>query len=117
MLAVAVGIALLTAACGGNPSPTASGGSSQSASPSGSANAVAYSQCIRSHGVPKYPDPSSDGQVPKGNMPASAGGVSAVMVLRLHGHPEGVGHVPLPRRGEWRIAPLRGRRGAAWLAA
>ena len=29
----------------------------------------------------------------------------------MHGHPEGVGRVPLPPQGEWRIAPPRGRQG------
>jgi hypothetical protein len=37
-------------------------------------SAVAYSACLRSHGVPNYPDPGSDGNVPKGN--AQAFGVS-----------------------------------------
>jgi hypothetical protein len=48
-------LALLTAACSGSPSSTASSGSS-----SGSANSqlVAYSQCMRSHGMPNFPDPT-----------------------------------------------------------
>ena len=55
ILAAAVGLALLTAACGGSPSSTGSSGSSN-----GSANArlVAYSQCMRSNGVPNFPDPT-----------------------------------------------------------
>jgi len=57
--------ALLAAACGGSPSSTGdtpnAGGSPTSTS------AVAYSHCIRAHGVPNYPDPSSGGQLPKGN--------------------------------------------------
>jgi len=59
----AVGMAVLAAACGaGSPSVAGSG------SPAGSASArsaVAYSACMRSHGVPDFPDPGSDGQVPK----------------------------------------------------
>jgi hypothetical protein len=56
--------AALLAACGGSPSSTASGGSPTAA---GSANsqAVAYSRCVRSHGVPHFPDPDSNGQIPK----------------------------------------------------
>src|ERR1700730_8377469 len=52
-------LALLTAACSGGSSSTSSSGSSN-----GSANAklVAYSQCMRSHGVPSFPDPA--GAVP-----------------------------------------------------
>lgn len=65
MPAFAAGIALLTVACGGNPSPAASGGGSPSVSPSGPANAVAYSQCMRSHGISAFPDPVRGGGVPK----------------------------------------------------
>ena len=51
----AASLALLTAACSGSPSSTGSSGSSN-----GSANArlVAYSQCMRSNGVPNFPDPA-----------------------------------------------------------
>jgi hypothetical protein len=63
--AAAVAMALLAAACsGGSPSSTGSG----SPGPGGSANspsAVAFSACMRSHGVPNYPDPDSSGQLPK----------------------------------------------------
>jgi len=62
----AAGLALLTAACGGSPSSTGSGGSSDAG---GAANQreVAYSHCMRSHGVPNFPDPSGSGSggVPK----------------------------------------------------
>lgn len=68
----AAALALLAAACS---SPAAAGaGSSPNARSSaaapgatGSASAVAYSQCMRANGVPKYPDPGSDGQLPKGD--------------------------------------------------
>ncbi len=61
LLAVMAGLVLLTVACGGNSASTGSGGSSQSAgaAPSASSNAVAFSQCMRSHGIPNYPDPSA----------------------------------------------------------
>ena len=39
--------------------PPNAGGSANSPS------AVAYSGCMRAHGVPNFPDPSSNGQVPK----------------------------------------------------
>jgi hypothetical protein len=73
-------LALPAAACSGSPSSAAAGGSPNAA---GSANAggstsspsaVSYSNCIRSHGVPNYPDPSG-GQLPKGG--AQAFGVSS----------------------------------------
>jgi hypothetical protein len=71
--ALLVALALLAAACGVSVSPGAADGSSPSNS--ASAGAVAYSACIRSHGVPNYPDPSSNGQLPKGT--AQSFGVSS----------------------------------------
>jgi hypothetical protein len=68
--AAAVTLGLTVAACaGGSQSPTVPAAGSQStttAAPAGGsgasggtaiAQAVAYSQCIRSHGVPNFPDP------------------------------------------------------------
>ena len=58
MTAVA-GVALLAAACGvSSSSSTAAGGSTYYQ------KAVAYAQCMRSHGEPSYPDPDSQGQFP-----------------------------------------------------
>jgi hypothetical protein len=57
-------LALLAAAC----SSPSSAGSSSSPSVSASAaspSALAYSACMRSHGVPAYPDPNSSGQLAK----------------------------------------------------
>ena len=65
-------LALLTVACSGSSFPRAFGGGSPGNS--GSASAVVYSACMRSHGVPEYPDPEPDGSLPKGN--AQAFGVS-----------------------------------------
>jgi hypothetical protein len=70
--ALLAALALLAAACGGSSSSGAVGSSSPSSS--ALAGAVAYSACIRSHGVPNYPDPSN-GQLPKGG--AQAFGVSS----------------------------------------
>jgi hypothetical protein len=60
LLVVMAGVVLLTVACSNSPS-TGSSGSPQStgAAPSASSNAVAFAQCMRAHGVPSYPDPSS----------------------------------------------------------
>ena len=68
------GLALLAAACSGSPSSTAAGGSPNAGDSLSSPSAVSYSNCMRSHGVPNYPDPS-DGQLPKGG--AQAFGVSS----------------------------------------
>jgi hypothetical protein len=58
--ALIAGMALLLAACSGSPS-AGSGGSPRA----GSGSAVAYSACMRAHGVANYPDPDSTGQLPK----------------------------------------------------
>lgn len=60
-----VGVVLVMTACSGSQS-TGSGGSSASAS-TRSPSAVAYSVCVRSHGVARFPDPGSAGQIPKGD--------------------------------------------------
>jgi hypothetical protein len=67
LYAVLAALTLLAAACGGSSSPGAAGGSPHN---SASASAVAYSACMRSHGVPDYPDPGPDGNLPKGNAQA-----------------------------------------------
>jgi hypothetical protein len=66
MIATAVPV-LLATACGTSPSPTGSGGSPGAGGSSSPASAVAYSACMRTHGVPNYPDPDSNGTLPKGN--------------------------------------------------
>jgi hypothetical protein len=56
VMAVAVaGIALLAAACGGGSPPAAAGSTPPYQT------AVAYAQCMRSHGEPGFPDPDSKG--------------------------------------------------------
>jgi hypothetical protein len=62
ILAAAV-LFLLAAGCG--HSGSANGGSSNAGGSTISASPVAYSACVRSHGVPNYPDPDSSGQLPK----------------------------------------------------
>ncbi len=71
VLAVTAGLVLLTAACGGSPSSTGSPpstGSGGSPNAGGSANSqlLAFARCVRSHGVPNFPDPDSNGRFPKG---------------------------------------------------
>jgi hypothetical protein len=74
-----VGPSLLVSACGGTPAShvaqlgstaAAKQGSSSSTTAAGSgqqtalATALAFSQCMRSHGVPGFPDPDSQGRFP-----------------------------------------------------
>jgi hypothetical protein len=62
-------LALLAAACGSSrPATGAASGSGRSSTRGEAANstsAVRYSGCMRSHGVPNFPDPGSNGQPPK----------------------------------------------------
>ena len=62
---IAAALVLLAAACSGSPSSSGSGGSPAAGGSVTSPSAVAYSHCVRGHGVPRYPDPTSNGQLPK----------------------------------------------------
>lgn len=75
VITVMAAAALLTAACSGSPSSTGSG-SSLSAGGSANSQALAYSRCVRSHGVPDFPDPDSNGQIPKEAVVRALRGVS-----------------------------------------
>jgi hypothetical protein len=74
LLAPALLAPALLAACSGSPSSAAAGGPPTTAGPA-SSQAVAYSHCMRSHGVPDFPDPASNGGIPKTS--AQALGVSS----------------------------------------
>jgi hypothetical protein len=63
----AVALSLLAAGCGGGASSpgVASVASSTTATTTTPQNgAVAYSSCMRSHGIPNFPDPDSQGNLP-----------------------------------------------------
>ena len=61
----AAAVALLTTSCSSSPSSTGSSGSPHPGGSATSPSAVAYSACVRSHGVPNFPDPGGNGHVPK----------------------------------------------------
>ena len=65
VITVMAAAALVAAACSGSPSSTGSGGSPTAGGSANSSSAVAYSRCVRAHGVPNFPDPDSNGQIPK----------------------------------------------------
>jgi hypothetical protein len=62
IIATAAALVLL-AACG-SPSSTSAGRPTNTGS-AHSSSAVAFSHCMRSHGLPNYPDPNSNGTLPK----------------------------------------------------
>jgi hypothetical protein len=57
LAATVAGIALLAAACGGESSAS----SAATAGTTAYQKAVAYAQCMRSHGAPSWPDPNGQG--------------------------------------------------------
>lgn len=61
--AVIAALVLLAAAC--TSSPPSSGAVGSASSQAASSQAVAYSRCMRTHGVPDFPDPASRGGLPK----------------------------------------------------
>jgi len=63
---------VLLAGCGGSPS--SSGGSPGAGGSTSSPSAVAYSACMRSHGIPNFPDPTASHPVVKED-PQQLGGV------------------------------------------
>jgi hypothetical protein len=65
VMAVMTAAVLLAAACGNSPSSAGSGGSPNGGGSAIAASAVRYTSCMRSHGVPAYPDPNSSGQFDK----------------------------------------------------
>src|SRR5579864_992509 len=89
VITTAGGLALLAAACGGTPeshvahlgsttTQTAAASSSPSAGASPSSQSLtsqplAFSNCMRSHGVPNFPDPDSSGVWPKNPVELAAG--------------------------------------------
>jgi hypothetical protein len=72
--AATVALALLATACGGSPSGhvaqlgTTTSKSDTSTSSSQQSGAVAFSECMRAHGVSEFPDPNSSGAIPKVNL-------------------------------------------------
>src|SRR6516165_10190238 len=72
VLAVTVGLLLLTAACGSGTSSTGGTSSTSGTSSSGTGGVSAayvsdklgFARCLRAHGMPNYPDPNASGQEP-----------------------------------------------------
>jgi hypothetical protein len=85
--AAALVLTLVIAGCGSSSSGTgvarvpSSRSNSPGSSPSGSkthSDALAYSACIRKHGVPNFPDPNSSGQLVITSQRTESGGESGV---------------------------------------
>jgi hypothetical protein len=61
VLAAAGGLGLLTTACGGSPTGDVAASAPQN-------GAIAFARCMRSNGVPNWPDPSSTGAFDKSKL-------------------------------------------------
>ena len=70
--------ALLAAGCGGGGSPTAAGGPSSTVATTAQSGALAFARCMRSHGLPKWPDPTSGGVFDKSKLRLTGYSVSQV---------------------------------------
>jgi hypothetical protein len=78
-IAIAATLLVLgVAACTSSNSPGVAGGGPHSASGSVPGGVLAYSRCMRSHGVPDFPDPDRRGNLPKGD--AHTFGVSSAQL-------------------------------------
>jgi hypothetical protein len=60
----ALALGVLLAACGGGP-PAGSSAGAGGGTHTGTGGLLAYSSCMRSHGVPNFPDPGGKGAIPK----------------------------------------------------
>ncbi len=74
LIAVLTVAGFCLAACGGPSTPgvatgsttaTSTGANSSAHGSTGATGLLAYSSCVRSHGVPNFPDPASGGGIPK----------------------------------------------------
>jgi hypothetical protein len=61
LAATGAGLVLLASACGGGSATSPPAATSPSAGSSDHQHALEYTSCMRSHGLPNFPDPNSDG--------------------------------------------------------
>jgi hypothetical protein len=96
-LVVAAAACSLLAGCGGgNALPVATGSTATAAGPSAGASRTpatgleAFASCMRSHGVPNFPDPTSSGEIPK---PAVVSAFEAVSKSQADGAQNACNHL------------------------
>jgi hypothetical protein len=102
-IVAAAGLALLAAACGGSSGSHVAHLGSTTARPGSSTNSqsatdqpLAFSHCMRSHGVSKFPDPDSSGVWPKSQVELAADNSGFQAATQACGHllPDGGPGVP-----------------------
>ena len=78
-IAAAAALALLAAGCGGGGTPGVAGSpSSTTAATTAQNGALAFARCMRSHGLPNWPDPTSNGVFDKSKLRLTGYSVSQV---------------------------------------
>jgi hypothetical protein len=97
LVVAAAACSLLAAGCGGGNSPAVATGSTTTTAGGPSAGAStpatgleAFASCMRSHGVPNFPDPTSSGEIPK---PAVVSAFQAVSKSQGHGAQNACNHL------------------------
>jgi hypothetical protein len=70
-LIAGVAFSLLAAGCGGGGSPRVASVASSTTAANKPQSLTSYSACMRSHGVPSFPDPDSGGVIQKGPVVAA----------------------------------------------
>ena len=89
-------VSLLAAGCGG--------GSSTTAATTTQNGRLAYSRCMRSHGVPNFPDPNSSGEIPKDKIPVGSPHLPAASSTCQHFAPTGLGPRETAQQTRTRLA-------------
>ncbi len=83
-------LTLLATACGGSPSSTDFGGKSNAGestdTQSVNSSPLVFSHCMRSNGVPNFPDPNSSGVWPKPQVEGAASNPKYPAAARVCGH-------------------------------
>jgi hypothetical protein len=87
-----VGLSVLVSACDGSSSPKVSTQSAQANA------ALAFARCMRSHGVPNFPDPDAQGKFPSFNTGVSKQTSSAADEACRHVLPSGGTATPQQRQ-------------------
>ena len=62
---VAAGLAIIVCGCGGGGGSSSAATAATAAASAPQSGALAFSTCMRSHGLPSFPDPGTDGTIPK----------------------------------------------------
>ena len=92
VITVMAAAALLAAACSGSPSSSGSPSATGTGHGSFLADELAFSRCVRAHGVPNFPDPSANGQASASSKQVLASNPGSPAAVRACVHLLPIGH-------------------------